>query len=982
MSSVDTSTFIRTPLSEVKDKLNQAKYDATSLIKVQLETIDHITNGKAAMLDPTHPAVTLLEMSACMAANNQQESVALLRRMYPVLATTEEELYLHMSDTDYINRFATPSRAKITFAVLYSDVMTKMPYSAADKAYKATIPRDSRFTVDNVTFMMPHSVDIRRYETGAIQISYDSSIESPFYDLRGIVITPTIRYSPKQVEWIFFEIDVIQLSYSKTIFPLDKTYLFRRSIPYTHDFYYARVYIANDLSNNEWVEIKTTHTDQVFDSNEPTALLKVLNGELQVEIPVIYFSTGHMSGSLRVDIFTTRGALTIDLARYQESEFTVDLTPLDEARDISEYTSVLADISYYVFGRSASYGGKNSVTLEDLRKRVIYHAVGPQNIPITNVQVEVNGENYGFEIVKEVDVLTNRKFLATRKLPAPKNPKLITPANIGMVTYADLLDNIVNNEHVIRHHERYTIKSNAIFQNNNGRIKLLRQHEVEAIQAMGKVNMVSHVNGNEYFYTPFYYVLDETLPEFDLRAYMLDQPKASDLSFERQNQTAQLYVNTSLYYIEKVAVGYRLVIQTNSGAYYKELQDGMVGVQLAFLPYGESTYAYINGRQIGRTSGSNNQSEGERIFEFIIETNHECNEFDQLAVLNSQVSGITDYKAWISLTTEFLILHYTGDVPQTFIPDETTQILGKFLLDPIMVGNSMEKIVLKFGDALINLWRRNHSYELDTVYQKHEVDIPMVYERDVFDIHPDGTIFDLVNGEIVYRYLHRVGDPVLDEENRPVYKYRAGDVILDEDQEPIKTSQASTGRELDILVVDGRYIFADDEATVEYRSEIASTLALWITGDIAKIQESLLEQTDIYFYPKTTLGHIKIYIENNEQDFITAEQSFKVALYVKFAIYNDPVIRQALENATISLLDDYIANNTINMTEVRDKLKILYGDSVQAFKISGLGGAMDYEVVSMASNKNKLCLKKVLTIQPDMKMFVRDAVEFEFKLVN
>jgi hypothetical protein len=372
----------------------------------------------------------------------------------------------------------------------------------------------------------------------------------------------------------------------------------------------------------------------------------------------------------------------------------------------------------------------------------------------------------------------------------------------------------------------------------------------------------------------------------------------------------------------------------------------------------------------------------ERVFAFDIETNHECDDRNLLAITNAQVAGVNDYKAWIDLETRVTLLHYTGDVPQMFIPDETTQLLGKFMLDPIMMGNAMERLTIHFGDALVNLWRRNHSYALDVEYQKYTENIPLYYEADVFDPHPDGTVFDLVDGEIVYRYLHRLGDPVLDGSGEQVYKHYVGDVVLDEQGNPIKLAQSTTGREIDVLVVDGRYYFADDEATVAYRDEIADTLTAWITGDIATIQENLLEQTDIYFYPKTTLGNIKVYVENNEQDFITAEQTFKVTLYVKFSIHSDPVIRTALENATVSLLDNYISQNVINMTEVREKLKDMYGDSVSAFKISGLGGAMDYEIVSMASNKNKLCLKKILTIQPDMKMFVKDAVEFEFKLVN
>ncbi len=977
MSDVNTDDFKRTPLAEISSRLNEARYDPTILIKRQIETMEDLTNGQAIIMDPTTPAITLLEMSACMAANNLQETIGMLRAQYPVLAETTEDLYRHMSDDDYLNRFASASTAKMTFGFLLSDIKTKLVYASTEKAYKAIIPRDSRFTVDGVTFTLLYPVVIRRYETGAIQIAYDGAIDNPLSELRGAVITPTIRRSPQRDEWLFFTVDVLQVAYATTHFTLEKTYNFKKTIVHSDQFYYGRAFYRNARTSGAWVEMKTTHTDQVFDGSTPTLIFKVQDQKVQIEIPIIYFSNGTMTGELRVDIYSTKGALSMNLRNYSHNDITVDLTPIDQTRDINQFTNTLADLSYYVYSTETTLGGKRALTMEELRARVIYNAVGPQELPITNVQNTTSAQNKGFEIVKNIDVLTNRTFLATRKLPTPSNPKLITAANIGMVTYAALLSVITANENVISHKNRFTILSKALLKNTNGIVTLLRNHELLAIQAMGQTAAVSHINSNEYFYTPFHYVMDETEPEFALRAYYLDAPYAKDLSFERQNQTLQLFVNTGKYSVEKIQQGYRLSIQTNSGVYYKEIQDSLVGAQLAFMPYGESTYAYINGTLVGRTDSN------ERLFQFDILTDYELDKNDLLALSNASVSGITDYKAWIGLETRFSIIHYTSDLPVGYMPDATDQFLGKFILNDTMVGNSLEEVTIHFGDALTNLWRKNHSYSLDTVYEKYTADIPLVYEKDVYKTGPHGEIFTIVNGEIVYTIDHHAGEQIYDiMTNEPLYKHRVGDVILNEQLQPIKTVQSITGREMDLLVVDARYYFADDIATTAYRDEIAGTLAGWITGDIADIQKNLLEQTFIYFFPKTTLGDIEVYVENNEQDFIQAEQEFKVSLYVKASIYDDPSIRVTIENATIALLDSYISQSVINMTDVRDRLKTLYGDSVQAFKISGLGGSKDYEIVSMASDKNKLCLKKELTIQSDLTTFVKDAVSFDFRLVQ
>lgn len=106
---MNTEDYKQTPLAELKDRLSEAKYDPLLLVRSQIETIEEITNGEVLLMDPTHPFVMQLEMSACMAANTMQENIGLLRRVYPVLAEASEDLYMHMSDTDYINRFATAS---------------------------------------------------------------------------------------------------------------------------------------------------------------------------------------------------------------------------------------------------------------------------------------------------------------------------------------------------------------------------------------------------------------------------------------------------------------------------------------------------------------------------------------------------------------------------------------------------------------------------------------------------------------------------------------------------------------------------------------------------------------------------------------------------------------------------------------------------------------------------------------------------------
>lgn len=967
-----------TALSEIKTRLDAAKYDPTMLIKAALDTVEQVTNGEVILVDASNPAVMLLEMAAVQTANAVQENIVLLRRQYSSLAMEEDELYLHMSDEDYLNRFSVPvAPVEFTFVISMNDFLRDAVYDATEKSYKLIIQRDTTINVDGVIFSLLYPVVLRRYENGVIQISYDASITNPLHTLKNTIIAPTIRAGSNQEKWLFFNVDGIQVEDSTSYFTIDKTQYFQKEIQFSDNYYYARAFYKNSNTNGSWVEIRTTHTDQVFDPAIPTALLRVETGVLIVEIPVIYTSKETITGEIRVDVYTTKGDINLNLANFRQDSFVTTLRAIDEERDTNQYTVAMSTVSFYVYSLATVLNGVDGLSFDALRDRVIYNSIGPQNLPITNVQLTAEAENNGFDIVREVDVLTNRIFLATQKLPTPAQKKLITPANIGIVPYTTDLTDLTDHYKARFNQDRVTILSKAFWRNTNGVLTILTKNDIEQLQALGQTAMVSKINDEQYFYTPFYYVLDMAGEEYEVRAYSLDQPYGLNHNFVSQNQTLQLFVNTGSYTFKKTTTGYALWITTSSGNFYKGLEDAAVGVQLAFHPDGDTVYAYINGVLETKTA------DGERIYRFDFETNYDIDSDHRLCITNSDIEGITEADVWVGLETTFSFLHWTTSLTDNFIPDATDGLLGKYLLPISASGNSQEQLTLHFGDNLDNLWRRSRSYVKAPRYKTYDVNVPLTYETDQYEKDPvTGSIFTMVDGNIVYHLKHQAGDPVVDEHGAVVYKYQVGDVVLDENEQPISDYASTTGREMDFLVVDARYLFANDPATIAYVDEIDTTLTRWITDTIASIEDRLLDQTQIYFYPRTTLGVIQVQIENAEEDYLDAEQRFEVDLYVKYSIYADETIRDILKTTTIKVLDSYISREIINMTEIRDALKSYYGDAVSAFNVYGLGGDKNYQVVRIPSNKNKLCLKKNLIIQEDKTMFVEDAVTVSFKVVD
>lgn len=971
---MDLTNYKQTALSHISSRFLEARRDPTMLVKAMGETIEDITNGEAVLVDATSPAVMLLEMAAILSSNCISEANVNLRKQYAVLATSEEELYMHMSDVDYLDRFASPADpVKFIMAMQVDDFVSNAVYDSTESAWKTIIPRDSTVEVDGVTFTLLYPIVIRQYSNGTIQVAYDATIVNPVYTLSSTIIDSGIRKGAELENWLFFEFEALQVKVTTEYFPIDKTYNFTQNIVSESPFYYARVFYRNDTTKNLWKEMRTTHTDQVFDASVPTAVLKVTDGNVNVKVPVVYVSTGLVSGEIRVDVYTTNGKISMNLKNFRQDAFTVTLKAIDEEQDLNDYTVAMENVSYYAYSQAMVASGKAPLPFDDLRQRVIDNATGENDVPITNVALGASVENDGFDIVRNIDTLTNRVFLATRKLPLPTQTKLITAANVGIVTYIVEHTVLKGHSQTIVNDERTTIRSKTLFINENGKIRIVTDAEIAALQSLAQTYLVDTVNARQYLYTPFYYVLDATGEEYEIRSYALDQPYAKNQNFVRQNNTLQLFVNTGSYQLAKVHDGYELRIVTSSGSYYKLLEDGQVGVQLAFNPEGETAYAYING--VLETKDDND----ERIYLFKIHTSHDFDSDNLFCITNSTVEGITNYQAWVSLEKPFFLIHHTTSIGQNFLADETDALLGKFMLPAGSVGNSLEKLTLHFGDALVNLWKRSRSFYDAESYQLHTVDVPLVYEEDVFDRDPlTGAAFSVVNGKLTYNYLHRKGEPVLDGQGQQVYKFKAGEPVLDIDGKPIIINHDGAGRDIDIMAVDGRYYFADDVATASYRDEIESTIVGWVVDSLEDISGRLLEQSKIYFYPKTALGSIKVRVENSGTDYLTSEQSFVVDLWVKKSIFDDESIRDVLKSSTVRLLDSYISKQTINMTEIKDELKAIYGNSVTAFNISGLGGEKNYQLVVLSSESDHLCLKKTLTIQADRSLIVSDSVSVNF----
>lgn len=968
-----------TTITDLQSNIERYKFNPVDIQRAVLEHLDAVSDGSINLVDATNPFMFLLDASCTNTAVAIQEYEINLRRQYPSLAQTELDLYGHMADVDYLDRFAKPSSLTYTIAISVNDIISKLVLNVAEGCHQATIARDTYFTVDEYVFTLEYPIDIRRFPNGTYQFSYNGALESPLGSLTNNIIDYVVRRDENGSDWIFFNTVLKQFKIDTHYQTARRSVIFEQTLLFKDKYYHARVYFKNETTP-DWVEMKTTHSDQIFDPYTPTALLSVLSGQLTVSVPMVYTTTELVYGDIRVDLYTTKGPLTVNMSNYKVNFFSYKLRSINEERDSNAYTAAMTEISMIAFSDQLTYGGSDEVSFLDLRSRVIQNAVGDRQLPITNVQLSSYIENRGFELVKNIDVVTNRVFLAIKKLPKPSNVKLLTSANIGIsITNLDLnhartLTNVSDNQN------RITLHSNNLFINENGVVRIVSQTERARLESMPKTSLAVEINEKQFIYNPFYYVLDSSETEFDSRAYHLDQPYAKNLSFIYQNETMLLPVNTKTFNLVKTATGYELTISTKSGSAYKAVANNDVAVMLAFKPVNENSLAYIKGTYVGRAATTD-----ERIFRFNIVTNHDINGDDQLVLTSAKMFSDAPILTKCPLSQVFEIIHLSSSLTVGFKPSIADDNSGSFLLNGTYKVITQEKIELTFGHALKNLWSRSRTLPNGAVYRKHQTNIPLLYTEDVYSTDPvTGSIFayNATTNTLAYNKIHSAGDPVMDVNGAPVYKYHIGDTIVDANGNPVIDEISSTDKELDMLYVDGRYYFTTDPSFIEYRAELANIIRTWITDDLKESQKKLLEQTKLFFYPKTTLGMIKVFPDSYSEDVVTAEQSLVIDLYVNNKVYHDLDIRNRLTSGIVQLIDDWIDDPVVNISVLHKQIATYTSDSVVSLSIKGLAGTKNYQILTLAQNESRLCVKKKLYVQPDGTTIIKEDITVNFTNVE
>jgi hypothetical protein len=883
-----------------------------------------------------------------------------------------------MSDDDYIGRFSTPAITTFNFLFRKDEVIAKAIKVGDGPTRKLVIPRYTTVTIDDMSHLLAYPIEMRVLGHGGLQIVHDTSEKNPIHELRSNIVDHRSVRDRDGVENIIMTVPLVQCAKTTYLDTINPSAGFMVDYEYTDKFYHCRVYGVSKVGGGEvYTEFSTTHSEMVYDIAKVTVLLKVKDGILTVEIPQIYFNAGKLPSKLRVDILTTKGYVNIDLADYDPNKFSTEwgdgLVEVDE----SVYSAPISSMSVAGSWSAAIVrGGSDGLTFDQLRTQVITASTSPKQV-ITDAELKSRMQLKGYDIVLAMDNMSDRVFYATRNLPAPipvmtsddslDISNFITGAGCSIDTIKISMEEIAKLPYVMDNGERITITPNAIYQYNNGVVSLLSADKVPTMGSGGLDGLVAQINGGEYAYSPFYYVLDASNNAFDCRAYHLDSPDVTRFTFEAENDTAGIQVSVTKYLVEKIPAGYRLLVTTTSDDAYKGLANEQMYCQLSYRPPNESRDAFINGELIGR------DADDEYVWEFILETAHDIDMQHRLYLDNLSMY-VNDFRSFMSdLTVSFNIYFAVSNYSYFGLKRSDIDVnMGSHLFPDGSVGLTHQKMTVELGVPLKQLWVNGRTVASSVRYKVYEQDVPYTYAETVYDYDS----FEMVNGELKYKVLRRAGDPVM-ENGEIKYRHYKGDLVR-ELGEPIKISDRKTLRMIDVFLVDGCYAYATYSSDVDYKNTIADSVVKYIREDLEPISASLLQNTRLYYYPKKTIGSTKMIIGNKIEATLPAQMSFTVRHYLPGNIYRDEKRRKAIANTTSEVINRKLSRSTVSVTDLAESIKSAVGTDVMAIDMDKLGPYRDIAAYTALDDSKRCSVKRILEVQPDQSLRVREDISIEW----
>ena len=967
------------------EKIKNVNFNPNEIVRLFLKAAEEITNGEMAMFDGSNPTALAIEAGVITPAAVLQEIQLLTRAFYAPAIDNMEDLLLHVQDEDLAAMTNQPGGATINFILSVDEIKRKaIPLENNPDIKVIEFPAHTQVNIGeySLMFKLPFTIRINKY--GNISVKYNMDHDAFLGRVRNAVIN--YEYTRLQgMEVIKIPVEAVEVSLSSEVISLSPTTGFIKRIALKNKFFKLKAYTRFD-NNSEWIEIDTTRRLRVLNKNRTTLQVQAIENELILSVPSFYFNNRMIGNSIRLDIYTTHGAVEHPLINYNDGAY--EIRYFDYNNKNNEYAGLLGSLNVLkAFSTDIITGGRDALSFDELKNMVVNRSTITEGIPITELEIANKLAGLGFSTVKVRDNVTERLFAASRLLPAPEKGTTVTGIGCNVQSFQTTFNELSQLATSRENGNRVTVLPTTLYNVNNGVLEVVDANLVSQLMDSTRTapeNLAAWANANNLVFSPYHYVHDIANNEYTVRAYRLDDPKVNSKITINENPTLQL--DAGIFNYELVTKpdgsGYALLLGLAIGENFKELDPANISVQIAYLDEtGENRY-YLNGDLVMAIDPNTGRPVDDNyIYRFDFNTNWDIDENHRL-ILNS---GYLPLPLNVDMDVFIIVKDFA---PTGFNKTEMDNIINVLSLDNYDGRGSQyaliqERLNVSFGKHMENLWVRSRTTIDAADVKRYEENVPAVYLDTVYARDRNMVIemeYNDVTKRVEPKVLHAKGDPMFDEETGlPIYIHRINDTVLEHGQPVYKEGFRGLKRQFDLVVMDGLYYLTTHESTIQYVKDVLNVIDNWVFNIIGEqIKPELLERTAILYHPKSTVGLIEVFVESGVKVLVQSDQSLFVRFFVDKSVYSNMDLRNNMEVTAKTVIQKVLeSKSTISHDDLTKELRNALGENLMGVELKGF---MDdkYNTVTVANDLTTPSIGKRLSVNSKLELVVEDNVEFDF----
>ena len=963
---------------ENKDTLINQLNSPMNIAAMALDEIHDRLNGTRIIADPNSPFCHLLEFGSSISAMTIQAIEEKFPLLYAQRAQSMEDLFMHMSDYDYLSLYATPASTTLRMAFPKKYLIDNaLKYN--DNYKQVTIPKDTVFMIGKYPFGIyyPINILINNY-TRTFTVVYDTTYSNPLHELnKNIVDKYDITYG--SLDYLVIDVPIYQFARSTEELIIDRSLGFIKKFTYNNQFYAVRVF---NYKNGKYSEMGQSLNQIIYDTSNPTLLLQVMQDiqKLKITIPQIYFDNGDMGSKLFFEFYTTLGPLDIDTTKIAGSNIRVDFALKN--KDTTEYSAILKNLPFdtiMTLNGNKIIGGSNAITLETLRKRIIHDNL-VHSVPITEDDIAVYLEDNGFYVKKFKDNVTQRIYYAYRIL-TDTDGSIIPSMTLQMRMIDSYTDSSKYKGFVNQLDGSITVLPTTLYkyQKETEDAIPLTIDELDVISKMDKSQLVDTLNNQQYLRSPFHIRFDLNDDNPHAVSYNLMTPSIDKLIFVNENYNISSKIMTYDALIQHMGDGVGGYDVALSVAKSDDLTDVSEDDILIYV-FVKTTAGYTIGLRVNYIQKMNERY----LYKFHIDTNYHLTENNEISITNFQNENYSLSEHLVPLTSNFYLVHMVrASVLQGVNIEPSSNAVSNGVPDSYLkdfVALTRQYVTISLGHSLKDVINNNIEISVGgTKYDTWEYDVEDSYENDVYARTIDGMLkytVDDNNGVKLYKE-HSIGDTKIDENGNTVYLHRKGDVRYSKNGEPIIAIPSFKRFYTDMMFVDAKVFASERTAELTFTSTLPRILESYF-DTVRNLQKQLLERTTVFFRAVRTAGTATFNIGNGITSTQNIEMSFHIKCYVQSYVKQDVAIQQTITSYICTAIEDAIQTKNINMMDIFSSVKEKLSDYVEHFTLLGINDDTTNQTFIIMDEDAQPSLKRRLVLTEDNILSLSKSLDIEF----